>query len=165
VSRAYHVPVPADPMPWVYPFSARLFPGSVVTTYSQTEKEQPAAYHFGSGLTAALARQSLRGLSTVHICCACGTCLASTPPCGLQRRHTPSPVVTSFDEYFVPGASHLTVTSHARPGRQLLVVQQVTAQRAARDKTETSFAIYYMPLDARRTATRVALSSGLYGGR
>jgi len=27
------------------PFSARLFPGSVATTYSQTEQEQPAAYH------------------------------------------------------------------------------------------------------------------------
>lgn len=148
---------------WACPCSARLFPGSVVTTYSQAQGEQPAAYHFGAGLSAALARLLLRGLSTVHICCACGTCLASTPLCGLQRRHTPSPAVTSFDEYFVPGASHLTVTSHARPSRQLLVVQQVTARRAARDKAETSFAIYYIPLDARRTATRVALCFEQYG--
>lgn len=142
------------------PCSARLFPGSVATTCSQTEQEQPAAYHFGLGLPAALAHLPSRGLSAVHICCACGTCLASTPPCGLQRRHTPSPSVTSFDEYFVPGASHLTVTSHARPGRQLLVVQQVTVRHAVRDKTETSFTANCMPLDARRTATRVALSSG-----
>lgn len=55
-----------------------------------------------------------------------------------------SPLVTSLDEYVVPGASHTTVTSHARLGRQLLVVQQVTARRAARDKTETDFAIHYI---------------------
>ena len=41
---------------------------------------------------------------------------------------TPSPVVTSFDGYVVPGASHPTVASRARPGRQLLVAQQVTAR-------------------------------------
>jgi transposase InsO family protein len=55
-----------------------------------------------------------------------------------------SPLVTSLDEYVVPGASHTTVTSHARLGRQLLAVQQVTARRAARDKTETDFAIHYI---------------------
>lgn len=41
---------------------------------------------------------------------------------------TPSPVATSFDGYVVPGASHPTVASRARPGRQLLVAQQVTAR-------------------------------------
>ena len=54
------------------------------------------------------------------------------------------PLVTSLDEYVVPGASHTTVTSHARPGRQLLVVQQVTARRTVRDKAKTSFAIHHL---------------------
>jgi hypothetical protein len=81
-----------------YPFSVRLFPGSITTTYSYNPQEHPAARLFGSGLQAALARCCSRGLSTVHICCACGTCLASTPHCGLQRRHSLSPVMTSFDE-------------------------------------------------------------------
>jgi hypothetical protein len=49
-----------------------------------------------------------------------------------------------FRGYVVPGASHPTVTSRARPGRQLLAVQQVTARRAARDKTEADFAIHYL---------------------
>jgi hypothetical protein len=41
----YHVPVFADPNALrVYPFSARLFPGSVMTAYSQIQGEQPAAY-------------------------------------------------------------------------------------------------------------------------
>jgi hypothetical protein len=61
-----------------YPFSVRLFPGSITTTYSYNPKEHPAARLFGSGLQAASARCCLRGLSTVHICCACGTCLAGT---------------------------------------------------------------------------------------
>jgi hypothetical protein len=64
------------------------------------------------------------------------------PHCGLQRRHSLSPVVTSLDEYVVAGASHTTVTNHARPVRQLPVVRQVTAPQAARDKTETDFAIH-----------------------
>jgi hypothetical protein len=42
---------------------------------------------FGSGLTAALARFKSRGSSTIHIRCACGTCLAPTPHRGSQRRH------------------------------------------------------------------------------
>jgi hypothetical protein len=51
--------------------------------------------------------------------------------------------------YVVPEASHLTVTSRARPGRQLLVVQQVTAsnsdiQVVECDKAEKSFAIHYI---------------------
>jgi nucleoside-diphosphate-sugar epimerase len=44
----------------------------------------------------------------------------------------------------VPGASHPTVTSRARPGRQLPVVRQVTARQAARDKTETDLAIHHI---------------------
>jgi hypothetical protein len=33
----------------VYPFSARLFPGSITTTYSHFEQEQPAAHHLWFG--------------------------------------------------------------------------------------------------------------------
>jgi hypothetical protein len=66
--------------------------------------------------------------------------------------------MASFDEYVVPGASDPVVTCRACPGRQLLAVQQVTTRQAARDKAETSFTANYMPLDARLTATRVALS-------
>jgi hypothetical protein len=67
--------------------------------------------------------------------------------------------VVSFDEYIVVGASDPAVTRHACPTRQLLAVQQVTATRylAKRDETKTSFTAYCMPLDARLTATRVAL--------
>lgn len=43
---------------------------------------------------------------------------------------------------FVPEASHPTVAGHARPGRQLPVVRQVTARQTARDKTEADFAIH-----------------------
>lgn len=51
--------------------------------------------------------------------------------------------------YVVPGASHPTVTSHARPGRQLLVVQQVTSSNSdirvvECEKAETSFSIHYL---------------------
>lgn len=51
--------------------------------------------------------------------------------------------------YVVPGASNPTVTSRARPGRQLLVVQQVTAsisdiEVVECDKAEKSFAIHYI---------------------
>jgi hypothetical protein len=59
-----------------------------------------------------------------------------------------SSLTVASDDVFrrdvVPGASHPTVTSHARPGRQLPVVRQVTARQAARDKTETDFAIHYI---------------------
>ena len=143
-----------------YPFSARLFPGSAMTAYSHGEGEQPTAYLFGLGLPAALAHSLLRGLSTIHICCACGTCLASTPHCGSQRHHISSPTVVSFDEYIVLGASDPVVTCRACPSRQLLAVQQVTARQTVCDKTETSFAaLYYMKPDTLRAATRVALSS------
>ena len=59
-----------------------------------------------------------------------------------------SSLTVSSDDVFrrdvVPEASYPTVTSHARPGRQLPVVRQVTARQAARDKTETDFAIHYI---------------------
>ena len=73
----------------------------------------------------------------------CGTCLA-------PRRIAARSVIVHcrqwrcLSRYVVPGASHPTVTSRARPGRQLLAVQQVTARRAARDKTEADFAIHYL---------------------
>jgi hypothetical protein len=76
----------------------------------------------------------------------------------LRMRNLPGPhaalrlaassLTVASDDVFrrdvVPGASHPTVTSHARPGRQLPVVRQVTARQAARDKTETDFAIHYI---------------------
>jgi hypothetical protein len=51
--------------------------------------------------------------------------------------------------YVVPEASNPTVTGRARSGRQLLVVQQVTAsisdvQVVECDKAEKSFAIHYV---------------------
>ena len=42
VSRAYHVPAPADPLFWVYPVSACLFPGSTLTTCPLLSDGQPA---------------------------------------------------------------------------------------------------------------------------
>jgi transposase InsO family protein len=59
-----------------------------------------------------------------------------------------SSLTVASDDVFrrdvVPEASHPTVTSRARPGRQLPVVRQVTARQTARDKTETDFAIQYI---------------------
>jgi hypothetical protein len=53
----------------------------------------------------------------------------------------------SSEECVVSGASDPIVTDHARPGRQLLVVQQVTASTnvsiAECDKARKSLAIYY----------------------
>jgi hypothetical protein len=75
-----------------------------------------------------------------------------------------SPSVVSFDEYIVFGASDPAVTRRACPNRHLLAVQQVTTTRylAKRDKTKTIFTAYCMPLDARLTATRVALYFRIY---
>ena len=42
MSRAYHVPAPADPVFWVYPVSACLFPGSALTTCPLLLDGQPA---------------------------------------------------------------------------------------------------------------------------
>jgi hypothetical protein len=39
---AYHVPAPADPIFWVYPVSACLFPGSTLTTCPLLLDGQPA---------------------------------------------------------------------------------------------------------------------------
>ena len=84
--------------------------------------------------------------TTVHLRCAYGTCLASTPlsllavsaPC-----HQDGP---SSEEYIVPGASYPIVTHRACPGRQLLVAQQVAAstafiRRSKCDKAKASFAV------------------------
>ena len=84
--------------------------------------------------------------TTVHLRCAYGTCLASTPlsllavsaPC-----HQDGP---SSEEYIVPGASYPIVTHRACPGRQLLVAQQVAAstafiRRSKCDKAKVSFAV------------------------
>jgi hypothetical protein len=51
-------------------------PVALLTTCFVGRSKQPATHLFGLGLTAALAQLSSRGLSTVHLCCACGTCLA-----------------------------------------------------------------------------------------
>src|ERR1700759_5031820 len=76
-SWTYHVPVLAGPdVPGPVRLAPVSFPAAPATTCSLFERKQPAAYHFGQGLPAALAHLYSRGLSTVHVCCACGTCLA-----------------------------------------------------------------------------------------
>ncbi len=103
--------------------------------------------------------------TTVHLCCAYGTCLASTPHGCWQRRPLPRRRgESSFDKYIVPGASDPTVTHCACPGRQPLVAQRVkvqpptfrllnvTRQRGALPSTT-------LPGNVRRTATRVALET------
>jgi cytochrome bd-type quinol oxidase subunit 1 len=61
---------------------------------------------------------------------------------------------------YVTGAFCVAATGASPHRRQLLVVQQVAAQRsmpiAVDDKTSTSFTANYLPLDGRLTATRVA---------
>jgi hypothetical protein len=138
------------------PFSVRPFPGSITTTYSYNPKEHPAACLFGSGLQAASARCCSRGLTTVHICYACGTCLASTPHCGLQRRHSPSPVMTSFDETLslelrtrpLP-VTHVQEGNCRSYGRSRHGNPRVTRQKQTLPSTT-------LPIYVRRTATRVA---------
>ena len=70
--------------------------------------------------------------TAIHLCCACGTCLAFTPrdcwQCRILPCHQGEP---SFEKYIVPGASYPIVTNHACPGRQLLVAQQVTASTSS----------------------------------
>lgn len=89
-----------------------------------------------------------------------------TPRGGWQCRFLPRRRgEPSVERHVVFRASHPTVTGYACLDRQLLVVQQVTAlaivhTNAGRDKTETSFTAYYVPLDARLTATRVAPRKG-----
>lgn len=72
--------------------------------------------------------------------------------CQFLSHHWDEP---SVERHVVPGASHPTVTSYARPGGQLLVVQQVTASFQMCDKTRTSFAVQFL-LRNTWTATRVA---------
>jgi len=170
VNRAYHVPSLADPHTGGPIRLAPVYsPMTSMTTCLQCEQKQPAIYHFGQSPCSSLSSFDLTRIpSTVHLRCACGTCLAPTPRGCWQCRLLPCRQgEPSSEGYFVPGASNPIVTSRARPGRQLLVVQQVTASTSAIpvvecDKARKSFAIYYMSHNVRLTATRVALTPDRY---
>ena len=91
VSRAYHVPVPADPIQLGLSVKRSSIPRQRYDGVPPAKRGATRRVPFGLGLLAASAHHQSRGLSTIHICCTCGTCLASTPHCGSQRHHVSSP--------------------------------------------------------------------------
>lgn len=113
----------------ICPFSACLSPGSFVTTCSHVQEEQPAAHLFWSGPVSRFGPFSItRFIDSSHL-----LRMRNLPSLHAALRLAashmfPSPEWASFEKYVVPGASDLTVTSRACPGRQLLVVQQVTVR-------------------------------------
>lgn len=164
-NRAYHVPSLADPsMARAYPVSTCLFPDGIMTTCSQFKGEQPAIHL----LVRAFQQLWLFGCDEDSLGSSLTLCIRNLPSLHTARLLAVSARACrqagpSSEKYIVPRASYPTVTHRACPGRQLLVVQQVTASISTTpvvecDKARMSFAIlYFMPLDARRTATRVAL--------
>ena len=133
-----------------YPFSTGLSPDDASTTCTQFKGVQPAIHRFWSDPVKLWLFETAGVHSTVHVRCASGTCLAPHLTAAGSVDSFPVTRVNRCNRgHAVPRASNPTVTSRARPGRQLLVVQQVTAsiydlQVVESDKAEKSFAFHYI---------------------
>jgi hypothetical protein len=136
-NRAYHVPFHADPHPRG---SIRLAPACfpmALRRRAPTCQESNLPFTFWSKPDSSFGLFVFTEFQTaIHLRCAYGTCLAFTPPRCLQCRSPRRRGEPSFEKYVVPGASNPTVTSHACPGRQLLVAQQVTDPESQKERTQ-----------------------------
>lgn len=126
--RAYHVPFHADPRPrGPIRLAPACFP-MAPRRRALTCQESNLPFTFWFKPASSFGLFVFTGIQTaIHLRCAYGTCLAFTPHRGLQCRSLRRRDESSFEKCVVPGASNMTVASHACPGGQLLVAQQVTA--------------------------------------
>jgi len=138
---------------------APVFPLVALTaTYSQLAGEHPATHLLVRAFQQLWLINCHGGCPTVHLRCACGTCLAPTPHGCWQCRFPPCRQgEPSSEGCFVPGASNPIVANRARPDRQLLVVQQVTFRKIPNvTRQERALPSTTLPIYVRRTALRVA---------